>query len=380
MSAFAAVFVLIIYRCSSSWIQGSTALPRGNDEIAIGYDGTTDTILLFGGSSDPTVIPTQFVKFKNHQFIDVNGYYLSNTRQINYGQHYTQLNNDLWIIRNGNSLIKIDTTTYAITDPSINIPHSVPNGGCLASIAGFLIVIGGGAWASAMNNVQIYNIGTAQWLSGVPSLTYKRTGAACIVVDDKVYAISGWSSSEISSIESLDVSNLPNTAALSWATLSGKLASGRTGPRAIAHGTDVYVIGGDTGNHRAADVNVIDTISGSCQVVDYLSFGTSYAASIVVNNVLYTFGGWTDPGLTNKYQYTTLPPIQISTKQPTQRPTVKPTYKKTHRKTFIQSDQKPYAKAYTKTHRKTYIQSDQKTYAKAYKKTHRKTFIQSDQK
>eukprot|EP01083_Nonionella_stella_P233488 822559_1 len=319
------IFIITAYECTSLWLEGSTStrLPRADDSMAICYDAITDTILLFGGEDNPR----QFVTFRNHQFTDVSRWYLTTSQQTaSAGQHYTQLGHELWIIdANGNSIITIDTDTHNVIDQSITLPISTSYGGCLTSIPGFLIVVGGGGWSSAHNRVQIYNLGTTQWLSNVPSLTYMRMSAACVVVNDKVYAIGGDSGpSNPDAIEELDVSNLPNTAGLSWTTLPGTLASGRSGPRAVVHGTDIYVMGGDTSATRAKDVNVIDTISGSCEVRDTLAFGTSYASSIIVNNVLYSFGGWVDvpDGYTAKYQYTTLP--DLPTKYPSKQPTIKP--------------------------------------------------------
>eukprot|EP01083_Nonionella_stella_P160123 523123_1 len=298
--------------------------------MAIGYDSTTDTILIVGGRN----YPRQFVEFKDHQFTDVytdwtEKHYLTVLQQT-YGssQHFTQRGNDLWMIRyDGFYLLKMNTKTREVSDALISIPitNYVSYGGCLTASTGFLIVIGGGV-SRPLNKVQIYNLGTSQWLSGVPSVSKARTRAACVAINDKVYAIGGISEESgagLDSIEALDVAALPTTSGLSWNTLPGKLSSGREGPRAAVYGTDIYVIGGYTGEVYADDVNVIDTLSGNCEVVDTLAFPTSYAASIIVGNVMYSFGGYSGSS-TNKYQYSNLPTAH-PTKEPTKSPTQDPT-------------------------------------------------------
>eukprot|EP01083_Nonionella_stella_P273124 926429_1 len=66
---------------------------------------------------------------------------------------------------------------------------------------------------------------------------------------------------------------------------------------------------------------ICDTLNGQCHLGDSLVLETTYAPSIIVNNVLYTFGGTDDNALRRKqYQYMALP-----TAPPTKQPTIGPT-------------------------------------------------------
>eukprot|EP01083_Nonionella_stella_P068820 183011_1 len=297
--------------------------------MAVGYDSTKDLVLIYGGA----YARQQFVTFGviNNQFTDINEEYLSFAQNtVGVGQHYSQLGNDLWVIHHsvGSSLLKINTETYAVTDPGIKIPVDPERYGCLVAIPNFLIIIGGGTYV--LDEAQIYNLATSQWLTGVPSLATARRMAACVAVNDKVYIIGGYhyrgstyNYYDIDTIESLDISTLPTTAGLSWTTLSSKLASRRVAPRAVVHGTDIYVVGGAESGPKA-DVNVIDTINGSCEVRDTLAIAVYDAVCIIVDDVLYAFGGRTGQSdAINNYQYTTLP-----TNNPTassSNPTLSPT-------------------------------------------------------
>eukprot|EP01083_Nonionella_stella_P248849 861108_1 len=307
--------MVLTYRCSSLWMEGSSQLPRGDSRFVVGYDVTADTILLFGGFQ----YGRQFVKFKDHQFTDEGQNYLDESQTTgDTFQHYTQLGNDLWMIHGAiDTFILIDTQTYVATTLPITFPHER---GCLTSTSGFLIVI-------SLNYCQIYDINNDEWLSGVPSLTKGQKNTACAVVNDKVYVIGGKDSDgvKLKSIQELDVSTLPTTTDLSWNDFPCSLGTARTGLRAAIRGTDIYVMGGFLGDSiRSQDVDIIDTFNRECHISDPLAFGTSYAASIIVNDVLYTFGGTDDAAVLRKeYQYTVLPTTS-PTKYPTSAPNEQP--------------------------------------------------------
>eukprot|EP01083_Nonionella_stella_P155165 500924_1 len=330
MLVYQTLTMLIAHRCVSSlWTQGegSNTLPRGDWMMAVGYDATKDTVLLFGGED----YRRQFVTFKNNEFTDVNELYLSTAQQSRgHSQYYSQIGNDLWIIpTTGTGFIQIDTETYTVSAPSITIPTTVYDNACLVAIPGYLIVIGGGGVVSPFPLVQIYMFQYSSWLTGVPSLPSDRMGATCEVVNDKLYVIGGLvggfaGGTEVDSIVTLDISPLPTTTGLSWATLSGKLSTPRWILRSVVDGTDIYVIGGaiTDGNVWLGDVQVIDTVSGTCQVVDTLVSAAVGPACIFVDDaVIYALGGSYDPGPPlvgdDRYQYTLL--------HPTRRPTTKPT-------------------------------------------------------
>eukprot|EP01083_Nonionella_stella_P009708 27836_1 len=73
----------------TSWTLGSASLPRGARSIAVAYDDINDTILLFGGFP----YGSQFVTFKDHQFIDVGetAGFPSSRGHYGHGKYYTKL-------------------------------------------------------------------------------------------------------------------------------------------------------------------------------------------------------------------------------------------------------------------------------------------------
>eukprot|EP01083_Nonionella_stella_P130631 396471_1 len=329
------------YQCLSEWTAGHWQLPRAGCCFAIGYDAVNDTILIFGGD----VNQRQFVTFKDNIFTDISQTYLTEAQQTYaYAQHYTQMGDNLWMIRDdGEGFVVVNTRTYEAIVPPINITKTVGDinqgtGGCLTSTPGFLIVSGGVDGFFKMKDVQIYDIVHNEWLLNVSSLTIERANAACVTVNDTVFVIGGYSKQYLNiddppldSIETLDLSNLPITTGISWNILSGTLRTARMGARAVTYGDDIYVIGGfeyDGANTiTSTEVNIINTLTGDCVVMDFdFSFAAvGQAPSIIVHNVLYSFGGYDEDSIST-YQYMRLTnqsnhPSSIPTSDPTSSPT-----------------------------------------------------------
>eukprot|EP01083_Nonionella_stella_P182221 655066_1 len=309
-----------------SFEEGDTNAPENMDETAVGYDTTTNTTLLFGGDG----VPKQFIKFKDHSFFDGMANHLSSEIYC-VGQGYTQLNNKLWVIPytayTGDTIISIDLTTYnPLANNTITIPtYDVAYGACLTSIDHYLIVVGGGSWSQdvALTLTQIYDINTNQWLSNVPSLNTPRMSVSCIIVNHLLYAIGGSEGAvfylgELDTIETLDVSDMSSIQAQQWQYLNSTLRTARGGTRTVSHGSDIVVIGGDDiAGDRVADINIIDTNNGQIYIGGQLAFGTSYAASIIVDNILYVFGGFTNTGGSERrYQYAVMPKTSPTTYPP----------------------------------------------------------------
>ena len=104
----------VLVRCGSY----PTILPRSDGGIAVGYDNTTNTILLFGGWSNLE----QFTTFNidsatfNDEGISYIGSFVTG-----YGEYYTQLNDILYVVRD-NYMTTINTITRLVTQ------HTFPNG------------------------------------------------------------------------------------------------------------------------------------------------------------------------------------------------------------------------------------------------------------
>eukprot|EP01083_Nonionella_stella_P180609 644478_1 len=322
------------YICSCTFTTGATKLLQPNQEMAIGYDAQNDTVLLFGGNDR-----RQLTAFKDPIFTLISDDFLTN-EQMTYGtsQYYIQLDHVLWTITtSGDGFNKIDLNTYTVTQPNHIIPNGLPNGQCLTAIDDYLIVIGGDDQSDSFTAVQILRISDGQWLPNVPSLTTPRSMLSCVVVNHTAYAISGWDwgdSVGLNTTERLDVSDMSSISTQNWTLLPGGLEA-RDGSRAVVVGTDIWVFGGwDWDMNELAEVNVIDTLTGSCSVVDTLSYETSYTSAILVRNRLFVFGGCNLNGFgecegDDRYQYISFPtpqPTAQPSRTPTQHPSQNPSF------------------------------------------------------
>eukprot|EP01083_Nonionella_stella_P095636 268525_1 len=303
---------VLLQCCLATFTEGQATLPRATSAIAVGYDASNDTILLLGGYQSQS--RQQFVTFKDDHFNDIEP--TTETSALGWCQHYTQIGNDLWILRDGGQgFLKVNTKTRAIEPLSISSPKG-HEASCLTSTQDHLIVVG------PATTVQIYNVKMNYWLSDIPSISRVRKRSSCAVVDDTVYAIAGWDGflTLLKSIETLDISSMDSMSSQQWNPLSGSLTTGRQGTRAVVYGTGIYVIGGgEVMGYGYDEVDVIDTKTGACYLADRLAVEATMTAAIVVHNILFVFGGATGYNVYNIYQYSLLPtinPTVYPTKQP----------------------------------------------------------------
>eukprot|EP01083_Nonionella_stella_P216030 777046_1 len=122
-----------------------------------------------------------------------------------------------------------------------------------------------------------------------------------------------------------------------WQYLNATLNTARGGTRAVLHGSDIVIIGGqDNYMRRTADVNIIDTNAVQRYIGGQLAFATCYASTIILGNILYVFGGMGNTGLEKRYQYATMP-TGTSTTYPTHNPSSNPTNIPSQYPTFVPS-------------------------------------------
>eukprot|EP01083_Nonionella_stella_P000763 2197_1 len=337
------ISTIILYVCESSYdfTTSSIKLPGGAcSGSAAGYDDQNDIVLIFGGQQSPQ----QFIQFKNNQFIYYNASYLASTQIVQgSAQNYFQINNTLWIIhREGTHFITVSThPPYDVTVPDINIPIIVDDDGCLAMTQSHVFVVGGtsNGMLDALDNVQIYDIVSDKWLLNVPLLPTARLAVACYVIDDILYAIGGidalWS--QYDSILTLNVSGaaLKDISSQQWHVSSAKLNTRSGGCGVIKHGTDLIIIGGaESGLNGIEDVNVINTVTGRCDLAGSLNSARFSAAVVLdpISSTLYVFGGGNAMGtVVDSWEFINLPtvdPTHSSTNFTTSsKPTIAPTLK-----------------------------------------------------
>eukprot|EP01083_Nonionella_stella_P025090 69113_1 len=276
-------------------------------EMAVGYDVTSDDILLFGGYYHTEL----FLLFKNHHFFSAGSDFL-NYSVRGLGQYYSQFEDELYMMRpNGEGFLRFNTETHESVTLYVTTPTNVSHGACLTSITDHLIIIGGTTYARVDadaghertpttdgTSVQIYRLSDGEWLSNVPSLGRGRKDLACAAVDDKIYAIGGEDIedrySQIDTIEVLDVSEMDSISAKSWYIFRATLSTPRGKLRATVHGRYIYVVGGYYSGEYLRDINRINTATEECIVVGYLAVGLCLTSPIIVGNVLFVFGGETN--------------------------------------------------------------------------------------
>eukprot|EP01083_Nonionella_stella_P011294 32118_1 len=305
--------------------------------MAVAYDANDDIIVLFGGDGGKSY-SRQLAQFRYPTFLSQQQNYLSNTyASWSYSQHYTTHDNTLWMIhQNGNELITIPLQApYIASIADTTIPINVNTGGCLTSTAHYLLIVGADSNGKNKNEVQIHDISNNQWLNNVPSLLTGRGHVACLAVNDYVFAIGGFTGAEpLDSIEKLDVSDMSSIDTKVWQYVSGTLRQPTKAVRAVQYGFNIITLGGsltsEESGFRVTDVHLIDTVTGTCSKVGDLAVNTAYIAPIIVDNILYGFGGWSnnDPvGALDIYQMIQLPtsaPIKAPSKEPSLFPTTNP--------------------------------------------------------
>eukprot|EP01083_Nonionella_stella_P268201 906505_1 len=302
--------------------------------MAVGYDESSDTILLLGGYHNRQ----QLITFDGTTFTDEGTTYISGNENIRgTGQYYSQLDNTLWMIEYaGGSFITMDTATRTIDYPSIVIPTNVYRKGCLATMKHqnnpYLLVVGGQTESgeSTLSVVQIYSITTTEWISVIPPMQKARRGLSCAVHNDQLYAIGGYHvSSSLDTVESLYVGDgLENIANEQWSYVQGTLNMAAYGSRAVPYGNDIFVLGGVEWDSSegivtgwANLINIIDTAANTVELGGSLTVAMGYLSAILVRNTLYAFGGNSNvDGMIQTYQYIVLPSVNPSV-SPTSLPT-----------------------------------------------------------
>ena len=196
---FEFIFVTWIIVIQSSaqfedWKVGSKLLPEATYGMSVGHYG--DTIFLLGGgiggdNRDAKDLVTfdietgEFTEYLDHFSEGASG---------GWGQGYTQIGNQLWIISAPGTYLNVFDTEKDEFYPNFQgITMSVSaHGGCLTQTVQngitYLIVLAGFNSAT----LQILDLSTNSWLSNIPLMAYERGGVSCMAHNEKLYAIGGY--------------------------------------------------------------------------------------------------------------------------------------------------------------------------------------------
>ena len=236
------------------------------------------------------------------------------TEQYAEAQAYVQHKNILYIYNRDTSpytqgINTLDLLTLDFTNNDIEIGTiSSTNHPCLASISlekDYLIVIGG---SGPNDNTRLFDIQADSWImnSWEPKLNTARRNHVCEVVDQQIYAIGGFTSTEISSIEVLDISEgIDNIALYSWTYMSESLPSPLTNHRSVVYNTDIIVLGSYGGGNWDDNIYVINTMTNTVSTAGQTNYASIQSATVFVYPYIYSFGGKIGPSATTvaSYQY-----------------------------------------------------------------------------
>eukprot|EP01083_Nonionella_stella_P301926 1038648_1 len=320
---------------ASQWIQSTypSTLPLKDYDISVGT--YNKSIYLVGGNKNRRQL-TEYI-ISEDTFIDHGTSYL--LKDVHgYSQYWAQIDHLLYI-KDGNSdtidIFDMKTKTFT-ADYITNIPVTTSGYACLASSQTQLFVLGG--TVNAINDVQLYDLFTSQWLRDVPSMKSTRLNFACIVhpTTNALYAISGYDSSNTKtpSIETIEINDIKSK---TW-TYIQPLSQSLGWTRCAVHKNTIYVIGGDIGGETATrKVHIINVLTNEVTVSpDETPLELTDVAPIVVDDMIYVFGGYSwsggevDTWMSYDLYIPSPSPSTHPSTNPSANPSINPTDSSTH--------------------------------------------------
>ena len=313
MSSFRVLFTITLFvlTASQTWNLGSNTLPRANSLMAVGY--YHPYIKLIGGSKNRQGL-VQF-NLNSNEFIDNGTSYLP-YELWDSTQFYTQISDDLLLTLAFHAqdtahfyAYHLDTDTYEYNWRGIDI--STPFGrACLtySSQHNYIYII-------YNYRTQMLNVSSLQWVTSPPSLSRSRFYFTCIAHEssNKVYVIGGATNINIQShhfksIEYLDISDMSIIGTKSWMDNPSNLTYPAMYLRSVAYHDFIYVIGGlMSGGGLVSKTQIINTVTNSVSLgASFYDDGLAEASVVIINNVIYAFGGRISGGIFNIYQHNTM--------------------------------------------------------------------------
>eukprot|EP01084_Bolivina_argentea_P174340 302008_1 len=286
-------------------------LPQASSKQAVGYDSSTHTILILGGSSAQQAVAYHI---NDMTFEDLGSDFMSEAiNGVQFYSQHTDINTNLWMINGpGSGLIKFDTHSRGMDVANTNIPTNVSPHACLASYQHYLFVVGGWNDGAMQHIVQIYDTINNQWITNTPLMQESRSVCGCIVNGNRLYVVAGLNTDTIEWINVADVHNMDKQ---EWQYVNGHLPTPLRGNTVVNHGDQIIVLGGrsDAGEFSTT-IPVINVGSNSISIQGSLAYSEDEAGCIIVGKRVYIFGGFAESGgAVNGYQYIDLPDIVVST-------------------------------------------------------------------
>eukprot|EP01084_Bolivina_argentea_P285768 490113_1 len=300
-------------------------MPSAFSQYQCGYDSVHNRIWLINGRKDnPQPDEVFYYDISSQTFANNPSHYLpfTITESIS-AQSYTQIGSILYFVYN-NALQKFNLTSGSIIGniPLLTTPNEAP---CIVSTHHqYILIMGGENEATSpftgFNYFEIYDIINLRWTIGQP-LPRNRRYAACATISDYVYLYGGkniYADASITDIDRIYIGNMTSIATQPWEPSVATMNGFNTNfAKAVVSNDLVYIMGG---------VNITDGRDGIIQVMDInanmytisvkLNTYRSSPGVIIVNNVIYIFGGSTDIGNTDSFEYS-----NVLTFAPTNHPT-----------------------------------------------------------
>eukprot|EP01083_Nonionella_stella_P070018 187061_1 len=312
-------YILILNTfCKSQWITPSTpTLFRADYAMAIGSYG--QSIYILGSLNYDHVFQLTEYNISGNVFID-HGLNKFPKEVYGEGQYFTQMDNVLYMIHyEGVILTSYDLQTDVFNDNYQTIPSNIGEYGCLTSTDDHLYVIGGYFRNKNLDIVQLLDLTNNIWLSGIPSLQQARCSPACAVVPSTnvLYVIGGYTYTQTENhIDTIEKVSTNNIAQNSWSFINPLPRPAKS--KCILHGNNVYIIGG-VGRDSNSQFEALDTViilDGMLETLSILPQRLPYKvwdfSVLIVDNILYIFGGYDGTQAFDTWVYYELPDPTMS--------------------------------------------------------------------
>eukprot|EP01084_Bolivina_argentea_P142805 250842_1 len=254
----------------------------------------------------------------------------NNSFSFGYGfaQSSVQVDDLLYMMPDGEMSINVFSLTNSIIIQTIQYPiQGYPTDlrlRCLAHYKGYLLVVGGVSSSShiCVNRFSVYNLENKYWMNVIP-VPFTVRSASCDIINDVLYVIGGYSDEPPYYLDSVVTMNLSGIPIFNehWFLLNETLSESRNTHRSVSINDKIHVVGGSFGGgNYLSSVDIIDTTNQRIDFDSRLVYAKSGMALILVDQILYSFGGF--PTTNNHfYQYS----VVVSTITPTTSPSLSPT-------------------------------------------------------
>ena len=316
---------------NAQWISSTSTLPVEIWRHAVGH--YQDTIHIIGGT--PNENAYMEYNITNKTFSHYTQLFFPIELQ-GYCQWWYQMNDTLFMTVNG-AIQTFNLANKVFTPELSTVPtNSAGIYACLAGDSNRSLLYYVGGWR--YETLQILDLNNASWSIG-PNMTSVRNHHSCIISPNKqLYAIGGYhyQTGRLQTIEFISTIDINSNV---WSYTAKSLSQAISGTRCVLLEHDIYVIGGLTNGAEINTVHIIDTLTNDVRVApDTLAFPVSHTAPIMVNQVIYAFGGVAATGDRDQWQYSAFPtshPTEDPTTNPTNNPIMEPTISPTFNPSMI---------------------------------------------